>query len=83
MNDADRTVEPAPRRGVIHVLCVLALLILVRALGERAWWIAPCALFAGSIIMALVDRRGPLTVRCVLVFAAIAVAFGAVLKLTA
>jgi hypothetical protein len=39
--------------------------------------------FIGFIVVALVDRRRPFTARWVLIFAATAVALGAVLKLTA
>ena len=77
-----QAVEQPPRLGVMGILRIIAVVFLTATLGERAWWIMPPIVFIGFIVVALVDRRRPLTVRWVLLFAAVAVALGVVLKLT-
>jgi hypothetical protein len=80
MEDTER-VDRAPRWGVMGILRLLALVVLIRALGDRAWWLVPPVVFTGFIIAALFDGRGRPTAKDVLIFAATAIAIGVVLKL--
>jgi hypothetical protein len=76
-----QTLEHSPRL-LVRILTALALVVLTPVLGERAWWIVPLIVFTGLIVMALIDRRRPLTARWVLLFGAVGVALAVVLKLT-
>ncbi len=83
MADTLTNTDAKQPRVALILAGVVAMLILTRVLGERAWWAVPALLFVVSLTVGLWirDRTRPVPVRGVLVLAAIAVAYGVILKL--
>jgi hypothetical protein len=54
----------------------------IPALGDRAWWVVPSAMFVVIVTLMALDRRRPLTLRWLGLAALGAVAMGVFLKLT-
>jgi hypothetical protein len=64
--------------GVLVAIILLAMA--TAGLRDRAWWVMPPLVFAGSLAFMRLDRRQPLTAGWVLFVAALAIALGVFLR---
>ena len=71
-----------PRQGVVIVVAAVAGGLITSALGGRAWWIIPPALFLGFLGLMLATRREYVRLPIVLAMAAVSPAIAVILKLT-
>lgn len=74
---------PQNRKQPVAIIVLAAIAgFATAALGGRAWWALPPALFIGFVVLMQTTRRQYLSVGWVLVAAAVAGALGVLLKFT-